>query len=225
MMSFFDKVNFLALRTNKTVFDVCHDLSIPESEIDKWLEDIEPDLETGLKITDYFQINPLYFVTGQFCTKEKTTWEEIELLYAYYKMSDVYKPVFVNCLKTCHELSNPKNINAVNKQGIKHGFCYIGIDLNWKGFFKIGKTIDPTCKSRQSKTINPNYKILYRTRNVSKDCYELESEIHNLLRKFKVQSKNNGCNEWFKLSDEELNDIINKYNFVKLETLFTSSNK
>lgn len=105
--------------------------------------------------------------------------------------------------------------NETSKQTA--GFCYIGIDTQWEGFYKIGKTSDPKCKSRQSLTINPNYKIIYRTKDMWENAKELESILHKELYEYRL--KNNSCTEWFNLSEEILNGILKKYNFVKLEEL------
>lgn len=105
----------------------------------------------------------------------------------------------------------------------QNGYCYIGIDTNWNGHYKIGRTSDPMCRSRESKSINPNYKILYRTRNVYEDSRKLESEIHDLLASKRDIFEN--VFEWFRLSAEELEVVIKKYDFVKMETLLTSSSK
>lgn len=97
------------------------------------------------------------------------------------------------------------------------GYCYIGCDCNWSGYYKIGRTVDPSCKARQSKVINPNYKIVYRTRNLYQNARKLETEIFTKLAEFCC--KHNNCTEWFKLSDKELEQLIKDYDFVKLEEL------
>lgn len=119
----------------------------------------------------------------------------------------------IECFDGKHNEQTPKPIQKDSRVG----YCYIGIDSNWKGYYKIGRTIDPTCKTRQNSTINPNYKIIYRTKMGYEHSEEVEKEIHNSLSNNHIAD--NACTEWFKLSDEELNNIINKYNFVKLEEL------
>lgn len=94
------------------------------------------------------------------------------------------------------------------------GICYIGIDSNWNGYYKIGKTTDLSCKSRISKASNPNYKILYKT-DVTNDCGKLEHEIHEYLSQNHVTTMS-GCKEWFSLTDIELNQLLEKFNFIKI---------
>ncbi|MBR1535996.1 MAG: GIY-YIG nuclease family protein [Treponema sp.] len=104
--------------------------------------------------------------------------------------------------------------SKARKMYIKSGYCYIGHDENWQGFYKIGRTKDESCKTRLNRTINPNYKILYRTCFLD-DSYKIESEIHRFLKRNNIDTKN-GCKEWFCLDDNMLRVIVEKYNFEKL---------
>lgn len=94
------------------------------------------------------------------------------------------------------------------------GVVYIGVDDNFNGYYKIGKSRDPSCKTRVSKTINPNYRILYVT-DVIDEPLKVEKEIHDKLKEHKFEK--NGCKEWFKLEDYTLKSILNEYSFHKLE--------
>ena len=152
-----------------------------------------------------------------------------EIKSAYIKM---FKDVSTS-LKSSNPKSNPSYTLSIDelKEGLHLwnetpykcycraaiGYCYIGIDENWSGYYKIGKTMDATCRTRVYSSVNPNYKIIYRTKDFYKNATGLEAKIHNSLNSNRIQK--NGCTEWFKLSNEELNNIINKYNFVKLEEL------
>ena len=186
-----------------------------------------------------------FFLTGKFKGDglEYITPQECDLLRHFRKLTPELKLLYDAELKKVAEMvaSNAKEYHYVNsklsledlKNGMDfnprdgsihklnnchyHGYCYIGIDTNWYGFYKIGKTIDPSCKSRTSHSINPNYKIIYRTKDLYKNVNGLEEKIHHQLSDFRIE--NQKYTEWFKLSDEQLNSIINKYNFIKLEEI------
>lgn len=104
--------------------------------------------------------------------------------------------------------------NNWNGKYSNEGVCYIGVDSNWKGFYKIGKTDDITCKSRIHKTINPNYTIKYIT-PITENYSKLEREIHKYLSKKRVAVK--GYKEWFELSKNEFNDLLKKFNFSEVK--------
>lgn len=96
----------------------------------------------------------------------------------------------------------------------ERGVVYIGVDDNFNSYYKIGKSRDPSCKTRMSRTINPNYRILYVT-DVIDEPLKVEKEIHDKLKYQKFEK--NGCKEWFKLEGNMLESIINEYSFHKLE--------
>ena len=176
------------------------------------------------------------------------TRSEVELLNAYNSVPSMKKTHVLNLVKeyavknqkpkykyTSKKLCKRKTVIDIDKgqmifNGIPEktyfgleGYCYIGADSNWVNHYKVGRTNDPFCHSRKSQTINPNYKILFRTKNIYQDSRKLESEIHDFISQKRVELEN--CFEWFELSEEELKAVIKKYDFVKMETLLTSSNK
>ena len=164
--------------------------------------------------------------------------EEYNLIRQFRKLPAEDKKMYLNFFKEINRLSNSdcgrkesisqnRIENTCNPNAIKsrhfYGYCYIGVDSNWSNHYKIGKTFDPTCKSRASRSINPNYKILYRTKDFYQDAGAIEYEIHQMFKDKNINA--NGCSEWFELSAEELETLIKKYDFVEMETLLTSSNK
>lgn len=94
------------------------------------------------------------------------------------------------------------------------GYCYIGIDSKWNGCYKIGKTKDISCKSRKSRAYAPNYEIIYRT-NLLENYNKTEKEIHTYLKSKKIKLKR--YKEWFSLTNEELQDVLQKFNFSIME--------
>lgn len=184
-----------------------------------------------------------YFLTGSFKDYfEYITPQEEDLLGHFRKLSPEMKQLYVKEIKNVADTLKPPvikhHINASLsleelKEGMKisadgknvykichshtHGYCYIGVDVNWNGYYKIGRTFDPTCRSRMSHSINPNFKIIYRTKDYYINAGGLEEKIHNRLSNNRFE--NNNCTEWFKLSDKELEQLIKDYDFIRLEEL------
>lgn len=184
-----------------------------------------------------------YFLTGNFKNNglEYISQQECDLLRCFRELSPELKQLYISELRhvaaTLKPLVRKLNTSASLpledlKAGMNigangniynlscshsHGYCYIGVDTNWKGFYKIGRTFDPSCKSRVSQSINPNYKIIYRTKDFYVNAGGLEEKIHQQLSTNRY--KDNNFSEWFKLSDEELQTIIKDYDFIKLEDL------
>lgn len=161
--------------------------------------------------------------------------EEFDMLRQFRKLTSEEQTMFIDMFKTINRISGNnyrrepsigeyRKCNNKNCYSNRHfyGYCYIGADSNWNNHYKIGRTLDPTCKSRLGRSVNPNYKILYRTKDCYSDSAVIEHEIHNLLKDKRANI--DGYYEWFELSAEELKTLIRKYDFVEMETLLTSSN-
>lgn len=181
-----------------------------------------------------------YFLTGDFKENfEYITPQEEDLIIRFRKLPSDIKDLFAKSMKDAADTLGPLKKNPdindsladlkegihtnaagrcnIQENHIDSGYCYIGIDTNWHGYYKIGKTIDPTCKRRMVQSINPNFKVIYRTKDFLINALGLEAKIHDELSNKRFTQK--GCTEWFNLSQIELNKIVEKYNFVKLEEL------
>ena len=84
--------------------------------------------------------------------------------------------------------------------------------------YKIGKSNSLGNRLAIGTSENPNLQILYkRYCSCQMACDELEDTIHQELREYnyKLYSKT-GSKEWFVLTKEKLNEIVNKYQFVEV---------
>ena len=84
--------------------------------------------------------------------------------------------------------------------------------------YKIGKSNSLGNRLAIGTSENPNLQILYkRYCSCQMACDELEDTIHQELREYnyKLYSET-GSKEWFVLTKEKLNDIVNKYQFVEV---------
>lgn len=84
--------------------------------------------------------------------------------------------------------------------------------------YKIGKSNSLGNRLAIGTSENPNLQILYkRYCSCQMACDELEDTIHQELREYnyKLYSET-GSKEWFVLTKEKLNEIVNKYQFVEV---------
>ena len=84
--------------------------------------------------------------------------------------------------------------------------------------YKIGKSNSLGNRLAIGTSENPNLQILYkRWCSCQMACDELENTIHQELREYnyKLYSET-GSKEWFVLTKEKLNEIVNKYQFVEV---------
>ena len=108
---------------------------------------------------------------------------------------------------TSRLISNDKDVIEKNS-----GYCYIMSDENYPNTYKIGKSKNPVKREETLLHSAPSirlYKVV-KTDNMHK----LEKDLHKLFSDKRIRG------EWFKLSDMELDGIIEKYNFVNYEQDF-----
>lgn len=104
------------------------------------------------------------------------------------------------------------------KKDDKTGYVYIGLftnDKEHKNGIKIGGTKNSDFTKRESRTINPHYKIIYVSKKLD-DWKRAENQIHEKYKKFNLKNKNS-CREWF--SYKILDDVLleSEYQFKKLQ--------
>ena len=83
--------------------------------------------------------------------------------------------------------------------------------------YKIGKSNSLGNRLAVGTSENPNLQILYkRWCSCQIACDELEDTIHQELREYNYKNySETGSKEWFVLTKDKLNDIVNKYQFVE----------
>ena len=83
--------------------------------------------------------------------------------------------------------------------------------------YKIGKSNSLGNRLAIGTSENPNLQILYKKWcNCQLACDELEETIHQELREYNYNNySDTGSKEWFVLTKEKLNEIVNKYEFVE----------
>ena len=83
--------------------------------------------------------------------------------------------------------------------------------------YKIGKSNSLGNRLAIGTSENPNLQILYKKWcNCQMSCDELEETIHQELREYNYNNySDTGSKEWFVLTKEKLNEIVNKYNFIQ----------
>ena len=83
--------------------------------------------------------------------------------------------------------------------------------------YKIGKSNSLGNRLAIGTSENPNLQILYKKWcNCQMACDELEETIHQELREYNYNNySDTGSKEWFVLTKEKLNEIVNKYDFIQ----------
>ena len=83
--------------------------------------------------------------------------------------------------------------------------------------YKIGKSNSLGNRLAIGTSENPNLQILYkRWCSCQIACDELEETIHQELKEYNYNNySDTGSKEWFVLTKEKLNEIVNKYDFVE----------
>lgn len=83
--------------------------------------------------------------------------------------------------------------------------------------YKIGKSNSLGNRLAIGTSENPNLTILYKKWcNCQLSCDELEETIHQELREYNYNNySDTGSKEWFVLTKEKLNEIVNKYEFIQ----------
>lgn len=83
--------------------------------------------------------------------------------------------------------------------------------------YKIGKSNSLGNRLAIGTSENPNLTILYKKWcNCQMACDELEETIHQELRECNYNNySDTGSKEWFVLTKEKLNEIVNKYEFIQ----------
>lgn len=104
-------------------------------------------------------------------------------------------------------------------KGDDMGLLYIATDTSRPGEYKIGRTWCNDPFTRELHTTSPNYKILYMA--VSRDVVKDEARVHKWCSDMlKSHIKYKKAKEWFKLDDDYLQFVIDKFHFVKAERPF-----
>lgn len=96
------------------------------------------------------------------------------------------------------------------------GLLYIATDVSRPGEYKIGRTWCNDPFKRELHTASPLYKVLYMavSRNVVKD----EAIVHKwCTKKLGAHIKYDHAKEWFRLDDDYLQFVIDRFHFVKAE--------
>lgn len=107
--------------------------------------------------------------------------------------------------------------DKVKTKGEKKGKCYIIADNMYPEWYKIGKADDEIVREH---TLLHHAPSLTMIKIVETDNpIKLEKEIHEELKEYRAEPTRKGGKrpEWFKLSDEKLDYIIKKYNFIDYE--------
>ena len=83
--------------------------------------------------------------------------------------------------------------------------------------YKIGKSNSLGNRLAIGTSENPNLQILYKKWcNCQMACDELEETIHQELKEYNYNNySDTGSKEWFVLTKEKLNEIVNKYGFIQ----------
>lgn len=100
------------------------------------------------------------------------------------------------------------------------GLLYIATDTSRPGEYKIGRTSCNDPFEREIRTTSPCYKILYMavSRNVAKD----ETRVHKWCKyMLKSHIEYEKSNEWFRLDEDYLQFVIDKFHFVKAKRPLT----
>lgn len=96
------------------------------------------------------------------------------------------------------------------------GLLYIATDTSRPDEYKIGRTSGNDPFKREMHTTSPNYRILYMA--VSRDVVKDEARIHRWCKeRLRSHIKYDYAKEWFKLDNDYLQFVIDKFHFVKAE--------
>lgn len=88
----------------------------------------------------------------------------------------------------------------------KEGYIYIVANSAWPDYYKLGVTHDIKARLRTYQTSSPyrNYEVKYYIQHP--DCYVAERKIHEKLRPFATDKKN----EWFKVAYLIIKDKVDE---------------
>lgn len=89
-----------------------------------------------------------------------------------------------------------KRRNGIPVKDIPEGWIYVVTNPAWRGFCKIGKTIDKKERIATMQTYSPlrDYKVEHYM--YFNNALQIEKEIHNKLKDFRAEG------EWFNISTE-----------------------
>ncbi|QYB17371.1 hypothetical protein PV-S19_0007 [Pacmanvirus S19] len=110
----------------------------------------------------------------------------------------------IRILKEQNELLKNEIIKLqqiINLGDNRNGYLYFITELPFNSKVKIGISKNPEKRLKQLQTGNPNKLIIYHTIK-SPDYKELEKTMHNICVDLKI------INEWFDISELELNSLI-----------------
>lgn len=105
-------------------------------------------------------------------------------------------------------LIKSKRLAGIPAKDIKEGFVYIMSNPAWKGYYKIGYSLEPRDRLIQAQVFSPfgDYKI--EGYYISSNAREMESFIHNKLSKFHVRG------EWFNVKLDNLRKLIKRNKLI-----------
>lgn len=120
--------------------------------------------------------------------------------------SELYRINTFSDLVRVYEIISEKIFKYNVEKKDNSGYCYIMSDDNYPNLYKIGKSKNPTKREETLLHSAPSirlYKVV-KTDNMHK----LEKDLHKLFSNKRVRG------EWFELSDSEINNLIECYNFT-----------
>ena len=140
-----------------------------------------------------------------FLNKSKNAFEGLVQLQAYFNNSNTnITAKFIQGGEKAHRISKGK--------------VYIIKDELYPSWYKIGRAKNEVIREG---TLLHHAPMLTMMKVVDSDDYvALETKIHRELKEYRAKPRNDKGGkqpEWFKLTDEKLNEIIEKYNFVDYE--------
>jgi len=159
-----------------------------------------PTLLTLKKICKVLNIN-----ISEIITDDETNEEDIHGFLEYKGI--IHKISSYNEFLKFYELVVSTNIN--NNDNRMKGYCYIMHDNNYPNAYKLGKSKKP--KKREGTLLHDAPSITLYKAVKTDNMYKLEKELHNKFKEKRIRG------EWFNLTETEVNDIIEKYNFVDYE--------
>lgn len=202
--TFFMKESILTANTGKEVKNINNKEDILEKlKSILWCEeeDIIENLYEKLGYIEYLSSN----LEEIKCSSKRITEINEELIFINNLSTEFLKNYaaikYYDLLKQKKDLDKSNSSDDSNK----FGFVYI-IKDSVSNFYKIGKTLNLKQRLNQLKTGNPNISIIASKK--TKKYSILEFHLHK-----KYKHKRIVC-EWFNLDENDLEEIINSYNFT-----------
>jgi hypothetical protein len=196
-----------------------------ENEFDKYRSFIDKWCKVMIcnRVNDLTEYNVVNLLSLMNITKSEIFVEKIELDEEIIKSITVWRPniIFLKINNTNEilffredkkDILNYKSLFAEKSKSEKvksekKFLTYIMIDKNLPGFYKIGKAINPKYREKTLQGEKPTISLIYI-------CNEnIESKLHSLYKHKRVRG------EWFKLTDDEISNIVLDYKFQSKENI------